>query len=263
MRRSSASRLLFSAAALGLVLTAAAGGCANLIGLDDYEEVDGKPRPRSTGGRDGGVNATGGRASGGNPSTNTGGRAPSTGGRAPATGGQQGTGDRCDFPGFERPCLDCVADRCANECAGCNGNPDCVALLACFQECAGTTDCLSDCGDAYPGGVDPFLEVWADYSCAFTTCKLECQGTLGALGESCDTNAQCEGGFCAGVDGWCTTFCEGSFDCHVGGACVVNEADTSTCFMGCITDADCVLYPGTVCGEAESVEGDPVTLCMG
>ena len=241
--------LLVRAAAAALLLSAAAAGCANLIGLDAYEEMN---ADEAEGGR-----ASGGRATGGNPPAATGGNPPA------ATGGRQNGPMRCDIPGFNRACLDCVAGRCASECSECNDNPDCLALLGCLEGCAGEQRCLPSCAEQHSDGTFEFLEVYADYACAFTTCKLECQGTLGVLGESCDADDQCANDFCAGVDRWCTVYCDDHADCSADGYCVPNEEGTNTCFIGCITDDDCILYPGTRCEVVPLFDDDRASVCTG
>ena len=252
MARAAVSRIgpvLVHAAAAALLLSAGAAGCANLIGLDAYEEVD---ADEAEGGR-----ASGGRATGGNSPAATGGTPPA------ATGGRPSGPVRCDIPGFNRTCLDCVANRCESECSDCNDNPDCLALLDCLEGCAGEQQCLPSCAEQYSGGAFEFLEVWADYACAFTTCKLECQGTLGVIGESCDADDQCEGDFCAGVDGWCTAYCDSHADCPVDAYCVPNKEQTNTCFIGCVTDDDCILYPGTSCEQLRLSDDDLAAVCTG
>jgi hypothetical protein len=249
--------LLVRAAGVALLLSAAAAGCANLIGLDAYEEVD---ADEAEGGR-----GSGGRATGGNPPVGTGGKPPAATGGAPAaaTGGRPSGPDRCDIPGFNRACLDCVASRCASECSECNANPDCIALLGCLEGCAGEQQCLPSCAEQYSNGTYEFLEVYADYACAFTTCKLECQGTLGVVGESCDADDQCEDDFCAGVNGWCTAYCDSHADCPADGYCVRNDQQTNTCFIGCITDDDCILYPGTSCEDVTLFDDGQAWVCTG
>src|SRR5688500_17824464 len=253
---------LVRAAAAALLLSAGAAGCANLIGLDAYEEVD---ADEAEGGRASGGRATGGRATGGNSPAATGGAPPAgTGGNAPAaTGGRPSGPIRCDIPGFNRACLDCVSNRCESECSDCNDNPECLALLGCLEGCAGEQQCLPECADEHSDGTFDFLEVYADYACACTTCKFECQGTLGVVGESCDADDQCEDDFCAGVDRWCTAYCDSHADCPADGYCVPNKEQTNTCFIGCITDDDCVLYPGTRCLEVDLFDGDRASACTG
>lgn len=232
--------------ALGLGVVLAGGGCSNVIGLDDYEEVDD-------------VDGRGGRANTDPPAT--GGRPPASGGTAPMpTGGAGPSGASCELPNASANCRQCVETSCAAECGRCRGDPACVAVLGCLRDCAGDSECLASCADEHPDGVAPFLELYADYSCGFTTCKLACTGRLGAIGDACDANAHCQGAFCSGPDGWCTGLCDTSLDCPANSQCVVNGLGTTTCFMGCQSDDDCLLYPGTVCQMVEAVDGQ-VRVC--
>jgi hypothetical protein len=257
MRRVRCARSLQTVLRIAVAVVVASPGCANLIGLDNYEEVEKTPMGRSadTGGN---ANTGGNRATGGRPPA---------GGASP-TGGISATGGvppniGCDVPSLPNPCRVCLATRCAVECRGCRDNPDCSALLDCINDCAGTDNCLDDCVIANPDGEADFFGLFGDNACAFTTCKLECAQRLGRPGEACDQDSQCASSTCLGPDGWCSTVCTTTSDCAGGLYCVPSMAGESYCFVGCGDDLDCSLYPGTTCQQGTSTDGASVAVCAG
>jgi hypothetical protein len=211
-------KLLRAAAATALaVLLVSAGGCAKVIGLDDFSETD---------------------EEGGEPEALS-----------------------CDLPGIANSCSTCLHTACRSECRTCDRNAGCQAILECTGDCSnGDATCFSDCIDENPGGADAFLELYADPSCAFTTCKLACLGRRGNLLEPCNLGEQCASGLCAGGS-WCTALCTTSADCGAGGGCIGLNNGQSVCFLGCGTDADC--YPGLTCEGTQDVSGIEGSVCLG
>ncbi|MDQ2647690.1 MAG: hypothetical protein M3020_28090 [Myxococcota bacterium] len=211
-----------SATALCLLLVSA-GGCAKVIGLDDFKDTDeAAEEERET---------------------------------PPA-------GLSCDLPRITNSCANCLHTACEAECRGCGGNPDCKAILDCTEDCtSGTGTCFNDCIENNPGGADDFLNLYSDVACAFTTCKLACLGRRGDLLEPCNLGEQCASGLCSGrVGGWCTAQCATSADCGEGNGCIALP-NANVCFIGCATNADC--YPGLVCQAANDVSGVTGKVCAG
>lgn len=82
---------------------------------------------------------------------------------------------------------------------------------------------------------------------------------------------------CAGLatcSAWCTVNCATSSDCagtNFGATdllgennyCIVDGDNTSTCFPGCTTNADCQAFAGTNCQPVSTVDspGATVTVC--
>lgn len=216
-------KLLRAASATALAfLLVSAGGCAKVIGLDDFSESD-----------------------------------------EAAEEEQENPGEpSCDLPRISNSCVTCLHTACEAECRGCDGNPDCQAILDCTGNCSnGDTACFNDCLDDNPDGADDFLELYSDVSCAFTTCKLACLGRRGNLLEPCNLGEQCASGLCTGrIGGWCTAQCTTSADCGARGVCVINTNDVSICFVACSSDNDC--YPGLTCQDAVDVGGVPIFGCV-
>lgn len=209
-----------SATALVLLLVSA-GGCAKVIGLDDFSETD-EPSEQE---------------------------------------GNDPEGLSCDLPRISNSCANCLHTACEAECRSCGGNPDCEAILECTGDCSnGDTACFNDCIDDNPDGADDFLNLYADVSCAFTTCKLACLGRRGDLLEPCNLGEQCASGLCSGrVGGWCTAQCTVSEDCGPGGGCILPLNGPSICFPGCVTKDDC--YPGLTCEDVQDVSGVAGRVC--
>lgn len=237
MRRTLASRSRQGALGLFAAALVASAGCSNLIGLDSYEEVDEAASER------------GGRG-------NTGG-ARQTGGNAPA-GGSTPAGGNCDVAFFDSACRSCIRRDCAVECGGCSENSECVSLLSCINDCAGTANCLEDCELQHPSGRNDFLNLFADDACAFTLCEAECAPE--STEAPCDTSAECGQDFCAleTGGGWCTRYCGDSSECP--GVCAP-VGDDAICFVPCTSNADCAAFPATSCQAYFSVEGEDVGVC--
>lgn len=200
----------------------AAGGCAKVIGLDDFNETD-----------------------------------------EPAEEEEENPGElSCELPRISNSCANCLHTACEAECRGCDGNPGCQAILDCTGDCdSGDTDCFNECIDDNPDGAEDFLELYADVSCAFTTCKLACLARRGNLLEPCNLGEQCASGLCTGrIGGWCTAQCATSADCGAGNGCIALP-NANVCFIGCAGDADC--YPGLTCLPATDVSGVAGKVCAG
>jgi hypothetical protein len=210
-------RAAFATALAALLLSA--GGCAKVIGLDDFSETD-----------------------------------------EPA---EEEEGLSCDLPGIANSCSTCLHSACRSECRTCDRNAECQAILECTGDCSGgDATCFNDCIDEHADGADAFLELYADPSCAFTTCKLACLGRRGNLLEPCNLGEQCASGLCSGrVGGWCTAQCATSADCGAGGGCIALQSGQSVCFLGCARDEDC--YPGLECQPAQDVSGVDGFVCLG
>jgi len=214
-------KLLRAASATALaVLLVSAGGCAKVIGLDDFSETDEE--------------------------------------------GDEPEALSCDLPGIANSCSTCLHTACRSECRTCDRNAACQAILECTGDCSnGDASCFSDCLDENPDGADAFLGLYADPSCAFTTCKLACLGRRGNLLEPCNLGEQCASGLCSGrVGGWCTAQCTTSADCGAGGVCIPLNGGPTVCFIGCGSNDDC--YPGLMCQkEVVDIGGLEVSACAG
>jgi hypothetical protein len=213
-------KLLRAAAATALtVLLVSAGGCAKVIGLDDFSETD-------------------------EPAEEEGGEPLS-----------------CDLPGIANSCSTCLHTACRSECQTCDRNAACQAILDCTADCSnGDATCFSNCMDENPGGAGAFLDLYADPSCAFTTCKLACLRRLGKLLEPCNLGEQCASGLCSGrVGGWCTAQCTTTADCGAGNACIA-VSNANVCFIGCVTNDDC--YPGLTCQLVPDVNRLSAPACV-
>jgi hypothetical protein len=214
-------KLLRAASATALaVLLVSAGGCAKVIGLDDFSETD-------------------------EPAEEEGGESEVL---------------SCDLPGIANSCSTCLHTACRSQCRTCDRNAGCQAILDCTGDCSnGDAACFNGCIDDHPDGADAFLELYADPSCAFTTCKLACLGRRGNLLEPCNLGEQCASGLCSGrVGGWCTAQCATSADCGAGNGCIALP-NANVCFIGCTTINDC--YPGLTCQSANDVNRLSVSVC--
>lgn len=200
----------------------------------------------------GGSIAQGGATGAGGTSGSTGqGGATSTGGAsglggAPGTGGATGGSGgtvlaACNITSQNYPCANCFQTYCATNCGTCSTNPECLALIECFnnQACwdpyadCWNDACVAQCKVAHAAGL-------ADYdafrTCAQTTCQAtcggpspSCGGAAGAgsgggppcasLGSTCSTHSECCNKYC------CQTYSQGT--CHK-----QNQA-------GCTSDGEC------------------------
>jgi hypothetical protein len=212
MHGTRAARTLRTAFGVTVFAVVASAGCGNLIGLDDYEEVDEVQAARA---------------------------------------------GNCNVAFLPPACRSCVASQCASECSDCRANPQCVAMLSCLNDCAGTETCLADCQAEHEGGVDDFYGVYADDACAFTTCGSVCSPAR-EVGEPCNVNSQCASAGCTFEGGWCTDVCTSSSQCPDYCSPVGEDA---LCFVACDSNADCESFPSTTCQPYVSVEGSEIQVC--
>jgi hypothetical protein len=235
---------------MAFALIVAATACANLIGLSEYEvDESSTGSPGGAGGRGG----TGGTAAG------RGGAGGGTGGSSAGTGGSSAcipTGD-AEECGANDECCDFESDR-----ASCVDFPDRGTF--CASRCASGSECRSGCCVQLDSG---------DSACAFpefcegtggTGGTNGASGSGGGIGSPCATrDAACGSGTSTGhCNGrWCTKPCTTSIECPGDTWCIPNNAGNDTCFVGCLTTADCADLAGTTCQSAEDVSGLPISVC--
>jgi len=234
MRAHVAASLAAGALALGIAGTQ---GCMLLVGDGDYKIASGDG---GGGGDDGGP---GGGDDGGSPPTLT-----------------------CASKPTDTTCDACTKSTCCAEVMTCSAQTDCARLASCESSCA-TSTC--DCTQRFPKGVPLWL--------ALHTCtEKQCTACMAGLGDPCSSDAVCTSTNCAcdqtACAGWCTNSCTTSADCagdSSGGVnlfgqkgfCLLNSANTKTCFPGCVATPDCAAFPGTVCEPTTTVENTNAYIC--
>lgn len=117
----------------------------------------------------GGISTSGGP--GGGPSSGPGG--PSSGPGGPGSGpGSSGSGGQM-CPGFGDVCTSCLSDQCGATWCGCWDNPECIALIECFNPCNGDEACQQVCMTAHQDGIS---DLYLASDCAGIHCQMECPG---------------------------------------------------------------------------------------
>lgn len=70
-------------------------------------------------------------------------------------------------------CADCAKLRCLAQCAGCEANPDCLALMLCVVDCP-TEACELQCMAKLPAGQGPFDVLMGINGCLAESCRDAC-----------------------------------------------------------------------------------------
>jgi len=83
----------------------------------------------------------------------------------------------------------------------------------------------------------------------------------GAVGDPCDSDAQCSTNNCSGPNGWCSAYCSVSTDCPGNNWCFLTQNNSNACFPGCFSDSDCAAYPGSTCQAGNTVDGIAWNVC--
>lgn len=225
----------------------------------------------ATGGSGGAV-GNGGAAAGhvGSGGIVSGGGAVGTGG-VPANGGAHGSGG---FVGTGGVGTGGAGGMCLAPGATCNASTDCCQTSSttptgavcivddgvCHAKCTTGAQCVSGCCAAVMG------ETYGVCADAATYCP-----TLKGVGDPCAANAECASGSC---NGWCQASCgAGNSSCSSTPSrpansqgepnwCVFTQANTYSCFPGCVVDADCTVYgTGYTCQIIEDVDGYYASVC--
>lgn len=182
---------------LGLLVGGAAcGGTVDVFGADGgggmaNDDDGGLPLPTggATTGATGGADASGGAStvtsggvggasstgSGGAPSTGSGG-APSTSGVTvgPSSSASSGGGPVCDNTGVCDNCVSCAWNGpCQGYAQACLANPECVAIMQCYQQC-NQPDCTTPCWIPHPAGQADYLAASICVTC--DNCYADCDG---------------------------------------------------------------------------------------
>jgi hypothetical protein len=188
-----------------LVATACGGGSDDsppLIGTHKGGSSNGTGGSRNSGGK----SASGGRSSGGETGdaggedagsgggkgtgATSGGGTTGSGGENPGTGGTGGTGGEVDGGtgggGVVKPectlatgaetCDDCIHRNCAFQCADCQGNEGCTAIVNCILEtCTGTISlgCVNACRKNKNAEADQLFQDVV-FTCGRNSCSSFC-----------------------------------------------------------------------------------------
>ena len=238
------------------------GGCASVIGADDYK--------------------AGGGASAGYGGA-TGGYGGGTGGYGGATGGSSGSssGDTlctatCADARFscERPST--VASSIQGVCVeACPVGDECDSSHQCISgtSIGFASSCLRDCTDATCADGMSCTAVPSATGGTLSVCVPDAwgQGSGKEIGAPCNANSQCASGDCAGTASstrWCTEVCTvGNGMCGWTASsttyawCVTNTTGAASCFPDCTVNSDCSQFTGTVCKSATDVYGTTVSVC--
>lgn len=149
-----------------------ASGGAETGGADGG--VDGGSGGTSSGGSGGGTSSGG---SGGTSSGGSGGSGGSGDGGAGGTGGAGGAvvEPTCTLSTGNEICDGCIHSDCSFQCAACEGNEDCVALVDCvLTTCTSgfNSECVNACRSQYPDGSELFNDVV--FNCGRPACSSFC-----------------------------------------------------------------------------------------
>lgn len=185
---------------------------------------------------------------------------------------EDGSSDECssdsDCKG-ERICSDgaCVDQPSPN--GGSTGSAPPPSCSDVGESCA-STGCCNDsnalCVD-YGGSLGT---VCADRCDQGSDCQTGCCGGLQDGGGTCAPVEYCDWGVpCSGNEycnsnvciGWCSEYCSDSNDCASNGWCYSTNGGSQYCFPECSTNADCSMYPGSVCELYETVDGYDIWTC--
>ncbi len=115
-----------------------------------------------------------GWSSGGSPSGTSGGEAQSSA----AGGATDGMA--------ERNCYECLkknAHLCAEQYEACEESLACTMLSKCPYECLGDPDCIADCNNIIPKGVQTLSKLVGCMICGGGPCEIDCVGSV--LNEYC------------------------------------------------------------------------------
>ena len=264
-------RVLLLAGALGV-------GCNSLVGNDTHQldptvgnpgtagahtgggsgQLGGSAVPAG-GANGGGAVATGGvPAAGGGPATGTGGVIANGG--ASGSGGVVGTGG--------------AGGMCVATGSVCSASTDCCQTSSttpmgatcisddgvCHAKCMNASQCVSGCCVPVK---DETYGVCADAT-------IYCPALKG-VGDPCSADSECASGSC---NDWCQATCGvGNSSCDSTpsrpsnsqdqtNSCVLTQANTYSCFPGCVTNSDCSVY-GTsyTCQIVSDVDGYYAFVC--
>ncbi len=235
-------------------------GCASIIGLDEYEEVD-APQTGVGGTSDGGTSGSGGNQSttggtAGDGGTTSGGGSVQSGGAGTGgaeTGGTGGVADPCDQVDCDDG-IGCTVDTCTDgtcdhatadlgdACPGgvCNGGSDAAACVPCMNDVVGeTTDtgCTTSAPYCDTTGQAPVCVACVNDKAVDGNRDFGCP--LGA--PDCELQS----------GEWVCTGCGSAADCNDGDVCTTDSCQLGVCIHG-TTGA------GTICpdGVCNGVPGD-------
>jgi|GEM_PF-3193290 len=199
----------------------------------------------------GGITGTAGSHGSGGASANGG--AGGSGGVA----GTGGAGGMCIAPG--------AACQASTDCCQTASTTPMGAICiaddgACHAKCTAGSQCVSGCCTPVSG------ETYGVCADAATYCP-----TLKGVGDPCAADSECASGSC---NDWCQASCgAGNSTCSStpsrtlnnqgqSNSCVFTQANTYSCFPGCLTDPDCTVYgTGYTCQLIDDVDGYYVSVC--
>jgi hypothetical protein len=193
-------------------------------------------------------------------------------------GGEAGTGsvgDPCTTSG-EACSTDgtgtCNGTWCSAPCSQANGDSACPTNslgatnycvengqndYICFPGCTSNSDCTPFSGTSCQPVDDGVI-----------TGSI-CAATNGQVGDPCKVDGDCTtAGATCGPDGWCDTSCTSTTDTSCGmttagvtDKCIKNGANKFTCFPGCTSANDCVVYSSAFCQA--NLQGGSGFVCAG
>lgn len=171
--------------------------------------------------------------------------------------GTGGAGGMCVAPGVA---CQASTDCCQTATSTPMGAVCIVDDGVCHAKCATGAQCVSGCCVAVTG------ETYGVCADAATYCP-----TLKGVGDPCAADSECASGSC---NDWCQASCAvGNSSCSStpsrtlnnqgqANACVFTQANTYSCFPGCVTDGDCTVYgTGYTCQVIEDVDGYYAFVC--
>jgi hypothetical protein len=120
---------------------------------------------QGTGGASVGSGSTG-ATGGGSSSTSAGNGGAGVGGGSTTDGGTT-------CPGLGDACTACISAACPATFCACTKSSECLALLACLNNCAGNQACVQTCETAHPNGIS---DVYLVSGCAGSSCPSQCPG---------------------------------------------------------------------------------------
>jgi hypothetical protein len=72
----------------------------------------------------------------------------------------------------------CAQGACSFEWSNCSQNPECIAMIACFNGCADDFNCMNQCVMMHPDGQAEALPYLQCASCTPDVCDVECSGAI-------------------------------------------------------------------------------------
>ena len=247
------------------------GAGAGVVGTGGVPAAGGGPASGGNAGGGGAVGNGGTVATGGAAAGHVGSGGSVSGGGVTANGGAHGSGGVVGTGGAG---AGGAGGMCVAPGATCSASSDCcqtsgttpmgaVCIIddgVCHAKCVTGAQCVSGCCAAV---MDETYGVCAD---AATYCPV-----LKGVGDPCSASSECASGSCSD---WCQASCSaGNSSCSStpsrplnsqgeSNSCVFTQANTYSCFPGCVVDDDCTIYgAGYTCQIIEDVDGYYTNVC--